>query len=148
MTHDDSCIIINISAFNFVALLSCALQKNTELLNPIKSELLLLAAVDDDIFGANAPFQHAHLRVVSSTSEKPGRLNPEVSDALLVVVHHAVAVLIHQPLVLVFDFLKNVSVCLTLSHSLMLQARYKWNYSRERLHEKFGICENLVNSKK
>lgn len=85
------------------------------------SRLLLLAAVDDDVLGANASFQHAHLRVVSSTPEQPGRFDSEVSDAFFVVVHQAVSVLLHQPLVLLFDFLQKKcqlgTIRFTLTHT-------------------------------
>ena len=59
-----------------------------------------LAAVDDDVFGPGAAFEHAHLRVVSTASEQTRGLDAEVSNALPVVVHDAEAVLLQEALVL------------------------------------------------
>ena len=64
-----------------------------------------LAAVDDDVLRTAAALQHAHLGVVPAAPEEAGGLDAEVSDALLVVVHEAEAVLLQDPLVLLFDFL-------------------------------------------
>lgn len=66
-----------------------------------------LAAVDNDVFGPTAALQHAHLGVVSAAAEEAGGLDAEVGDALLVVVHEAEAVLLQDPLVLLFDFLQH-----------------------------------------
>lgn len=65
-----------------------------------------LAAVDDDVFGPDAALQHSHLGVIPSPSEQSGRLDAEVADPLLVVVHDAEAVLLQEPLVLFFEFLQ------------------------------------------
>lgn len=67
---------------------------------------ILLAAVDDDVLRPDAALQHAHLGMVATTTEQAGRLDAEVGDALLVVVHDAEAVLLQGPLVLLFDFLQ------------------------------------------
>lgn len=65
-----------------------------------------LAAVDDDVLGSDAPFQHAHLGVVPSATEQTRGLDAEVSDALLVVVHDAETILLQEALVLFFNFLE------------------------------------------
>lgn len=65
-----------------------------------------LAAVDDDVLGPDAAFQHAHLGMVTSASEESGGLDAEVADALAVVVHQTEAVLLQDALILLFDFLK------------------------------------------
>ena len=70
-----------------------------------RGSLVLLAAVDDDILGADTALKHAHLGVVPATAEQARRLDAEVGDALAVVVHDAEAVLLQDALVLLFDFL-------------------------------------------
>lgn len=65
-----------------------------------------LAAVDDDVFGPDASLQHAHLRMIAASPEEPRRLDAEVPDPLLVVVHDAEPVLLEGSLVLLFDFLQ------------------------------------------
>lgn len=64
------------------------------------------AAVDDNVLGSDAPFQHAHLRVVSSATEQSRGLDAEVCDALLVVVHDAETKLLQDALTLFFCFLE------------------------------------------
>lgn len=71
-----------------------------------KKKLHSLAAVDDDVSRPDAPFEHAHLRMVSTTAEQARRLNAEVSDTLPVVVHDAEAVLLQEPLILLLYFLQ------------------------------------------
>lgn len=68
--------------------------------------LVLLAAIDDDVLWPYAALQHAHLGVVAAATEQAWRLDAEVGNALLVVVHDAEAILLQGPLVLLFDFLQ------------------------------------------
>lgn len=67
-----------------------------------------LAAVNNDVFRSNAAFQHAHLWMVTSSSEEAWRLDAEISNPLLVVVHDAETIFLEDPLILLFDFLKSV----------------------------------------
>lgn len=64
-----------------------------------------LAAVDDDVLGADAAFQFAHLRMIPAAAEQTRRLDPKITDPLPVIVHDAVSVLLQNALVLFFDFL-------------------------------------------
>lgn len=65
-----------------------------------------LATVNDDIFRSDSSFQHAHLWMVTPTSEEAGWLDAEVPDPLLVIVHYAETILLQDSLVLLFDFLQ------------------------------------------
>lgn len=65
-----------------------------------------LATVNDDILRSDSSFQHAHLWMVTPTSEEAGRLDAEVPDPLLVIVHDAETVLLQDSLILLFDFLQ------------------------------------------
>lgn len=73
-----------------------------------KKEVLriVLATVNNDVFGSDAPLQHAHLWMVPSSSEKARRLDAEISDPLLVVVHDTETILLKEPLIFLFDFLQ------------------------------------------
>lgn len=64
-----------------------------------------LAAVDDDVLRSDAAFQFAHLRMVPAASEQTRRLNTEVADSLLVVVHNTVSILLQNAFILFFGFL-------------------------------------------
>lgn len=71
-----------------------------------KSQIYPLATVNDDVFRSDASLQHAHLWMIASSSEEPGRLDAEVPDPLLVVVHDAEPILLEDSLVLLLDFLQ------------------------------------------
>lgn len=66
-----------------------------------------LAAVDDDVLGPDAPFEHTHFGMVTATSEKAGGLDAEVGDALFMVVHDTEAVRLQEPLIFSFYFLQD-----------------------------------------
>ena len=80
--------------------------------SPVR-EVHSLAAVDDDVLRPAPALQHAHLGMVPAAPEEAGGLDTEVSDAFLVVVHETEAVLLQEPLVLLFDFLPQRNVWLT-----------------------------------
>lgn len=84
-----------------------------------------LAAVDDDVLRPDAALEHAHLWMVSSTTEQTRGLDAEVGDALAVVVHDAEAVLLQGALVLLFDFLSagtgsSVKSCTSLKDEIFI----------------------------
>ena len=83
----------------------CLGPHNISLGTHTHGDVYSLAAVDDDVLRPAATLQHAHLGVVAAATEEAGGLNAKVSDALLVVVHEAEAVLLQDALVLLFDFL-------------------------------------------
>lgn len=70
-----------------------------------------LATVNNDVFRSDAAFQHAHLRMVTSSSEETRWLNAEVPNSFLVVVHDAETVLLDKSLILLFHFLNSVKKC-------------------------------------
>lgn len=72
------------------------------------SALCSLAAVDDDVLWLDPFLQHALFRMLASAPEQPRRLDLEVADAFFVVVQQTVAVLIHYPLIGLFDNLQRV----------------------------------------
>lgn len=51
-----------------------------------------LAAVDDDVLRSDATFKHAHLWMISATTEQTRGFNAEISNAFPVVVHDAEAI--------------------------------------------------------
>lgn len=53
-------------------------------------------------------FEHAHFRMVSTTTEQARGFNAEVSNTLLVVVHDTEAVLLQGALILFLYFLKRI----------------------------------------
>lgn len=65
-----------------------------------------LAAVYNDVLGPDATFEHAHLGVVSTTTEQSRGLDAKVSNTFPVVVHNAEAILLQDALILLFYFLQ------------------------------------------
>lgn len=61
----------------------------------------VLAAIDGHIAGLDASLDHAHFGMFAAAAEEAGRLQPEVTDLLLVAIDHTEAVLLDQRLVLV-----------------------------------------------
>jgi len=59
----------------------------------------VLATVDDDVLWLDPLLQHALLGVLPSAPEQTGGLDPEVPDALPVVVQQAEAIVVHNLLV-------------------------------------------------
>lgn len=72
----------------------------------VSSLLHLLATVDDDVLWLDSLLQHALFGMLSSATEQARRLNLEVAYALLVVVQQAVAVLLSDLLVGLFQNLQ------------------------------------------
>lgn len=65
-----------------------------------------LATVNDDVFRSDASLQHSHLWMIASSSEESRRLDSEVPDSLLVVVHDAEPILLEDSLIVLFNFLQ------------------------------------------